>query len=767
MSIRRLLCRGWRTLLIAMPLVEAHSVALPEGSRLESQPASPAASCIVNSSPAVQTQIAPARSDTAAPTLQVNQTPIVSETPFHPLLTPAPAASPLGATANLIVNPSPQPSVSFAGLDDIAKAGTSTYVIPPDADGAVGLTKVVCGFNNNYRIQDKSSGATLQTISIDTFWNATGGSGFFDPRTIYDPYNDRWIVAAASNRGTTNSSICVGVSLTGDPAGAYYLFRQRADVAGTNWADFPCLGFNRKWVAINVDMFTTNASPSYVKSRMLVMDYAQLRSGVFSGVLIEGTGMCSFPASTYSATEDTLYVATHLSSGSGTYRLDTITGAVSSATYRIGATKSRGTNWVQAAGDILPQAAPLSGTSICGSPPCMVEPLDAQIRSAPVFRNGFIYYAQTVGLPASKMTRTAIIWTRLAVTNAAVIDGGFLDDPAANSTNGGKWHAFPHLAVNRFGDVMLGFSQFASTQYPSAGYAFRYQADPAGTLRTPVIYKAGEDYYHQTGVGRNRWGDYSKAQVDPANDQDLWVLNEYAKARVGTDDSNNQFNSSRWGTWWAKIAPIPPSPPVFTQVPQSAAAECGDNLTLSGAATGTGTISYTWYRNTTRVGTGPTLTFSPATIANSGSYVLVATDSNGLSATSSPPAVLTISDTRPPILALPSNITTNAPSMSGVVVTFQATAVDACAGNVPVTCVPASGSTFPPGTTLVQCSANDGNGNITNGSFSVTVNANGLGQSPPGDCANGPLLPPWGTALLAAALAWAGARYTKRQQAVL
>ena len=84
----------------------------------------------------------------------------------------------------------------------------------------------------------------------------------------------------------------------------------------------------------------------------------------------------------------------------------------------------------------------------------------------------------------------------------------------------------------------------------------RQASDPAGSLRDPFIYKPGEDYYHKDfGSGRNRWGDYSKAQVDPSDDRDLWVVTEYAKARTGVDDGPTGSNSSRWGTWWARLGP--------------------------------------------------------------------------------------------------------------------------------------------------------------------------------------------------------------------
>ena len=50
------------------------------------------------------------------------------------------------------------------------------FVIPPDTMGAVGLTKVMVTLNNNYRVQDKTTGAALSTVSMDTFWAAAGAT---------------------------------------------------------------------------------------------------------------------------------------------------------------------------------------------------------------------------------------------------------------------------------------------------------------------------------------------------------------------------------------------------------------------------------------------------------------------------------------------------------------------------------------------------------------------------------------------------------------
>jgi hypothetical protein len=55
-------------------------------------------------------------------------------------------------------------------------------------------------------------------------------------------------------------------------------------------------------------------------------------------------------------------------------------------------------------------------------------------------------------------------------------------------------------------------------------------------------------------------------------------------------------------------------------------------------------------------------------------------------------------------------------------VDFAASALDLADGSLPVACAPASGTTFPIGSTRVACSSTDAQGNRANGGFQVTVN---------------------------------------------
>ncbi len=80
-----------------------------------------------------------------------------------------------------------------------------------------------------------------------------------------------------------------------------------------------------------------------------------------------------------------------------------------------------------------------------------------------------------------------------------------------------------------------------------------------------------------------------------------------------------------------------------------------------------------------------------------------------------------VRDTTPPTVTAPANITAEATSAAGAAVSYSASATDIVDGATAVTGSPASGSTFPIGTTTVALSSSDARGNTGTASFSVKV----------------------------------------------
>jgi hypothetical protein len=126
-------------------------------------------------------------------------------------------------------------------------------------------------------------------------------------------------------------------------------------------------------------------------------------------------------------------------------------------------------------------------------------------------------------------------WYQVKLTGAGFSPStqqGTTWDPDANNTV----HRFmPSLAVNRNGDMALGYSASSAATKPALKYAGRLAADPANTFsQTEQVLIQGAG----TQVGQNRWGDYSAMTLDPDGCR-FWYTNEYYKV-----DGLN---------WWTRI----------------------------------------------------------------------------------------------------------------------------------------------------------------------------------------------------------------------
>jgi len=118
----------------------------------------------------------------------------------------------------------------------------------------------------------------------------------------------------------------------------------------------------------------------------------------------------------------------------------------------------------------------------------------------------------------------------------------------------------------------------------------------------------------------------------------------------------------------------------------------------------------------------PSLSCAPASgsMFPVGSTTVACTASDAAGNTASASFTVTVANTAPTFTA-PANQTVEATSAAGAVVAYVASATDVEDGSITAVCAPASGSTFPLGTTTVNCTATDTAGATTPGSFTVTV----------------------------------------------
>ena len=423
---------------------------------------------------------------------------------------------------------------SLAPVNSFAAIGDNGTVIPPDTEGAVGPHHLMEALNSQVVIQDRS-GKILSAITNWTFWAALGVTQSFDAHILYDPYAQRWIFSSAAGENSSTAAVLIGVSQTNDPTAGWNIYKVNLG-SSVNWIDYPTLGFNKNWIVVQANIFTI-AGNSFVNSKIWAFDKADLYAGGTGKytALTPTSGFTQVPATTMDPDLSTMYLLEQSSSGSGKLRVDTITGAVGSEVLTSGVAFPIGPTAWQAFSPVA-NFAPQLGSSE------NIATEDGRIQSC-VYRNGSLWASHTVYLPATGTpTRTAAQWWQIDMSLAGfghVQQFGRIDDPS-----GANFYAYPSLAVNRNGDVMLGYTHFGAGIYASGAYSIHLASDAPNTMESEVMLKAGEaPYFKDFGTGVNRWGDFTATVVDPTDDTSMWTIQEYA-------GQNNM-----WGTWWGSITP--------------------------------------------------------------------------------------------------------------------------------------------------------------------------------------------------------------------
>ncbi len=453
--------------------------------------------------------------------------------------------------------------------------------IPPDTHGAVGWDKVMTVLNTEVRVQDRLGGVD-STVSLNGFWGGVSTAGVFDPRVAFDPdpaWGGRWIWAAVQGARLPSSGVLLGVSLGASPNLGNGLL---IDAAGddTIWADYPNVGFNKKWIVVQVNMFLT-ADDSWDSSYLYVFDKAKLYQNIPTSPMVifsDVDGSTWVPALTYDFTAEELYLLQTWNSGAGVLRLYELTGAVDSAVITpLGFPLAPG--WVDTQGpaDFAPQAP---GCAAACEPNCKIQTNDARIQNV-VFRDGSLWATQTIFLAGPD--RSSVQWWEIDPGDPANPKQiGLIDD----AFPGELFYAFPSLSVNRLGDVMLGYSAFEGGAWAGARYSFRYRGDPPGSMRTDGTVKDGDACYYKILTGsRNRWGDYSATVVDPSGEVQLWTVQEYAAVPSGED---------KWGTWWGMLDPTRTISITDVSVNEGDAGPTAMTFTLTLSAPTPDTVTVKW-----------------------------------------------------------------------------------------------------------------------------------------------------------------------------
>jgi len=421
----------------------------------------------------------------------------------------------------------PIPSVVQALNIDLSFTGSSLLTsgfIPPDTMGAVGPDQFVELLNGQYSVYRNTDGVRVQSSTLNDFWRNAGvtpaGSFAFDPRITYDSSSGRWFAAAADNSFGPNNFL-VAVSNSSNPTQGWKAFAIPSDSTRTHWADFPTLGVNRDGVYLAANMFPIGFGS--VNTTVLVLPKADLIAGtianktLFENVQFGNIGFSVQPVTDpKSAGTPVAMLLSDFITPSGQFKRSDVVGSITSPVLDT-------TNKVIA---VAPFGPPPPGPQ--PGPKAPLETLDNRLSSSVVMRNGELWGVQSVNSGG----RSALRWFDIDAATNTLRQSGLIASPTLAFYYGS-------IAVNDFGDVVIGFSGSGKSQFVSA-YAVQGQTENGvTTFGDPLLLKAGVSDYEVTfGAGRNRWGDYSATILDPDDPYRFWTIQEWVS---GTDIWSTQI----------------------------------------------------------------------------------------------------------------------------------------------------------------------------------------------------------------------------------
>lgn len=147
-------------------------------------------------------------------------------------------------------------------LNNFIGNGFNLYV-PNDNDVAVSNDGFVSSVNNTM-IYGKNT-TTGQVYASVTLHSLVASLGLtqeeFDPKVIYDPGSDRFILAMLNGFNDTTSVIILGFSQTNTASGAWNFYTLPGDALNNNlWTDFPMLSVSNEELFITVNLLYNDSS---------------------------------------------------------------------------------------------------------------------------------------------------------------------------------------------------------------------------------------------------------------------------------------------------------------------------------------------------------------------------------------------------------------------------------------------------------------------------------------------------------------------------
>jgi hypothetical protein len=429
--------------------------------------------------------------------------------------------------------------------------GSSCSCLPPDTNGAAGATQFVQMVNSDFAVYSKTGAVLRHATPIKELWSSAGGEcanhNDGDPVVVYDQYAGRWLLSQFVAQPAAGESYgeCVAISQSGDATGAYNLYF--FDFGPGTFLDYPHFGVWRDGYYMSANEFpagqeTSSGAAAIVFERDKMLAGAPARfvwfdeaaanppGGQYIGQLPADADGSRLPnagePNVFAEVDDPASIPPLAGDTGFDMRLWNFHVDWSNPQSSTFGKAGQPSATIPVAPFVRPQCT--YGLGDCPLQKGGPEGLDA-LGDRLMFRLAYRNFGDHESLVLNHTVKAdavdGIRWyeVRSPATKPVVYQQGTYapDDSVTNPQS--RWLA--SIAMDKQGDIAVGFSASGANDYPSVRYTGRGAGDPPGemTQAEQVLYTGQGPQTEPEG----RWGDYSELSVDPANDCTFWFTSEY------------------------------------------------------------------------------------------------------------------------------------------------------------------------------------------------------------------------------------------------
>ncbi len=414
-------------------------------------------------------------------------------------------------------------------------AFSEDFFPPPDANGAAGVNLYLQAINLVFRVFDRFGNTVLGPLPNASLWAEAGGvcatSTVRTPQVRFDSLASRWVISQSGfDPSDASTHLCIAVSVTSDPADAWYQY------------DFPLAAGS---VATSARMgiwpdgyyFTVNQLNGFDDAGfgIYAFDRGAMINGEPAGFVYANPGaahpetLWGLPADV-EGTDGPPTGAPNVAAALGHPALDSSPEPVLH-TWRFHVDFETPENsTLEGPFDVpIGDFSPLD----CGSPTqgCVPQLDSTQLLQATPNRLMYRLPYRSIRDFGDREAllgtftvdvgegRAAVRWFELhdPLANPAVFQEGTITPDASHRFVGS-------IAMDRIGNIALGYNKSDATIHPSLAITGRLALDPPGTMGSEDTFFEGPNSQPPV-VGL--WGSYSSMVLDPVDGCTFWFTAEY------------------------------------------------------------------------------------------------------------------------------------------------------------------------------------------------------------------------------------------------